>query len=146
MPSLLVGRSIHDGQRDLLVEAWADVGEEAEPGACRGRPARVFAIDRRQDAFDTLPVFGEEAGEFKNLYLDTDLGHLDCLSEIQGLGGYEQVKRASVSIEVEGRRFRVLSIDALITAKEALNRPRDREAVRQLKALPQLRGENPSNG
>jgi hypothetical protein len=40
----------------------------------------------------------------------------------------------------------MLSIDALITAKEALNRPRDREAVRQLKALPQLRGENPSNG
>ncbi len=86
------------------------------------------------------------AGEFKNLYLDTDLGHLDCLSEIQGLGGYERVKRASVSIEVEGRHFHVLSLDALITAKEALNRPRDREAVRQLKALRQLRGESPPSG
>jgi len=93
-----------------------------------------------------LELTATNAGEFKNLYLDTDLGHLDCLSEIQGLGGYDRVKQASVSIEVEGRRFRVLSIDALITAKEALNRPRDREAVRQLKAMRQLRRESPSNG
>lgn len=93
-----------------------------------------------------LALTAENAGEFRNLYLDTDLGHLDCLSEIQGLGGYEQVKRASVPVEVEGRQFRVLSIDALITAKEAMNRPRDREAVRQLKAVRQLHEEGRSPG
>ena len=92
-----------------------------------------------------LELTAANVGEFRNLYLDTDLGHLDCLSEIQGVGGYEQVKQASVSIEVEGRPFRVLSIDALIASKEAMNRPRDREAVRQLKAMRQLRRGEPSD-
>ena len=89
-----------------------------------------------------LELTAANAGEFRNLSLDTDLGPLDCLSVIQGIGGYEQVRRASVPIGVEGRQFRVLSLDALITAKEAMNRPRDREAVRQLKALRQLRRES----
>lgn len=81
------------------------------------------------------------AGEFKNLYLDTDLGPIDCLGEIQGLGGYDQVLHASVPIEIEGRQLRILTIDALIVAKEAMNRARDREAVRQLKAVRRLRRE-----
>ena len=34
---------------------------------------------------------------------------------------------------------RVLTIDALIAAKEAMHRPRDREAIRQLKAIKKLR-------
>lgn len=92
-----------------------------------------------------LELTAANAGEFRNLYLDTDLGHLDCLSEIQGVGDYERVKAASVSIGVEGRQLRVLSLDALITAKEAMNRPRDREAVCQLKAMRQLRKEQPSD-
>ena len=29
----------------------------------------------------------------KNLYLDTDLGQLDCISEVQGLGGFSQVSQ-----------------------------------------------------
>jgi hypothetical protein len=106
----------------------------------------LHPVHRMTAARKPLELTAENAGEFKNLYLDTDLGHLDCLSEILGLGGYEQVRRASVSVEVEGRQFRVLSIDALITAKEAMNRPRDREAVRQLKAVRQLHEEGRSPG
>jgi hypothetical protein len=60
---------------------------------------------------------------------------LDCLREIQGIGPYEQVKQASQLIDVEGMQLRVLTIDALITSKEAMHRPRDREAIRQLKAI-----------
>lgn len=98
----------------------------------------LHPVHRMTPGRKPLELTPANAGEFRNLYLDTDFGHLDCLSEIQGLGGYDQVKQASVPIEVEGRQFRVLSIDALITAKEAMNRPRDREAVRQLKAMRQL--------
>ncbi len=121
---------------------------------CDFSPANLLALQKALSSLHPvhrmtpgrkpLELTAENAGEFPNLYLDTDLGHLDCLSEIQGLGGYEQVKRASVSIEVEGRQVRVLSIDALITAKEAMNRPRDREAVRQLKAVRQLHEEGRS--
>ncbi len=81
----------------------------------------------------------QSAGQFKSLYLDTDLGHLDCLSEVQGIGPYEQVKQASRLIEIDAMRLRVLTIDALIKAKEAMNRPRDREAIRQLKAIKTLK-------
>jgi hypothetical protein len=85
-----------------------------------------------------LELTAENAGQFRNLYLDTDLGHLDCLSEIQGLGGYDEVAKASQTIEIDGLPLRVLTIDALIVAKEAMNRPRDREAVRQLRAIKEL--------
>lgn len=72
---------------------------------------------------------------FKNLYLDTDLGPLDCLSEVAGVGGFAEVKRRSVTIEVSWGSCRVLDLDALIEAKQAMGRPRDREAVLQLKAI-----------
>jgi predicted nucleotidyltransferase len=85
-----------------------------------------------------LELTAENAGEFRNLYLDTDLGPLDCLSEIQGLGGYDTVANASQMIEIDGLSVRVLTIDALIAAKEAMNRPRDREAIRQLRAIKEL--------
>jgi predicted nucleotidyltransferase len=87
----------------------------------------------------------ENAAEFRNLYLDTDLGRLDCLSRVEGIGGYEQVRQSSERIEVEGMPFRVLSLDSLITAKQAMNRPRDREAVRQLQAIKHLRHHGPSS-
>jgi len=102
----------------------------------------LHPVHRMTPKREPLELTVAHAGEFKNLYLDTDIGPLDCLSVIQGIGGYEQVRQASVPIEVEGRRFRVLSMDALIQAKEAMNRPRDQEAVRQLKVLRQLRRES----
>jgi len=71
--------------------------------------------------------------------IDTNIGHLDCLGEIQGIGGYAQVREASEPIEVEGVQLRVLAMDALIAAKQAMNRPRDREAIRQLKVIQKLR-------
>ena len=68
----------------------------------------LHPVHRMTPGRKALELTPANAGEFKNLYLDTDLGHLDCLSEIRGLGGYDQVKQVSVSIEVEGRQFRVL--------------------------------------
>lgn len=82
--------------------------------------------------FEVAPGF--ERG-LKNLYLDTDLGVLDLLGEVAGVGSYEDALRASIAVEVEGRTIRVLSLDAIIAAKEAMGRPRDREAVRQLRAI-----------
>jgi hypothetical protein len=76
---------------------------------------------------------------FKNLYLDTDFGQLDCLSSIDGIGSFREVKRQSIAISLPLGTCRILSIDALIRAKEAMSRPRDREAVRQLKAIRERR-------
>lgn len=71
----------------------------------------------------------------KNLYLDTGLGQLDCLGAIKGVGSYDQVRRRSVRIDLGIGPCRILDIDALIDAKEAMGRPRDREAAVELKAI-----------
>ena len=107
--------------------------------ALQGAVSDLHPVHRMTPGHNPLELTAENAGEFKNLYLDTDLGHLDCLSEVQGIGPYEQVKHVSQLIEVEGMQLHVLAIDALIQAKEAMHRPRDREAIRQLKAIKELR-------
>jgi len=72
---------------------------------------------------------------WKNLYLKTDVGIIDILSEVKGLGGFEECSKASEPIEVDDITFRMLSIDALITAKEAVGRDKDIAAVRELKVI-----------
>jgi len=86
-----------------------------------------------------LQLTGQTCGQFKNLYLDTKIGQLDCLSFIDGLGDYDQVKRASRLVEVEDMKMYVLSLGALIKTKRAMNRPRDREAIFQLEAIKKLK-------
>lgn len=71
----------------------------------------------------------------KNLYLKTDWGVLDCLGEVLGLGNFATVKKQSVVIQMEFGKCRVLKLEALIKAKRAMNRPRDRAALIQLEAL-----------
>jgi hypothetical protein len=88
-------------------------------------------------AADRLPLelTDELCSRLKNLYLQTDLGVLDCLSEVAGLGGYDQALERSVTYHLSYGDFRILSIDALIAAKEAVGRERDLEAVRYLRAI-----------
>jgi hypothetical protein len=71
----------------------------------------------------------------KHLYLDTDMGQLDCLSAVMGVGNHDQVKKSSCQISLPGGICRVLDINALIESKKAMNRPRDLEAVLQLQTI-----------
>jgi|SRR6185503_4385184 len=71
----------------------------------------------------------------QNLYLDTDYGQLDCLGIVLGIGDYNEVQKQSVIIDFAGGECRVLSIDGLIKAKEAMGRTRDKQTVLQLKAI-----------
>ena len=88
---------------------------------------------------DRLPFDVEQAKRLrvKNLYLSTDLGQLDCLGEVAGVGEFDEAREQSDAISFRGRHLRLLSLDALIVAKSALDRPRDKEAVLQLKAIRQ---------
>jgi hypothetical protein len=82
-----------------------------------------------------------EKGGLRNLYLSTDWGQLDCLGEIKGLGGYAECLAQSEEIDLDGSPVRVLTLDALITAKRAMGRPRDLHAVLELEAIREkLRG------
>ena len=76
-----------------------------------------------------------------NLYLKTDFGVLDLLGRITGVGDYARVARDAVEIELFGRRVRAISLDDLITAKEALGRDKDLIAAKELRAVREkLRG------
>ena len=88
-----------------------------------------------------LKLTMENCEQYNNLYLDTDLGQLDCLGAVDGIGDFAKVKSQSQPIEVDDLEFHVLGIDALIDTKKALNRPRDAEAIIQLEAIKKLQKE-----
>ena len=93
-------------------------------------PVHRMTPERQQ-----LKLTKETCSQFKNLYLDTDWGQLDCLNFINGLGDFHLVKQASITIEAEGVQLQVISLDALIKSKKAMNRPHDKEALLQLEAI-----------
>jgi hypothetical protein len=82
-----------------------------------------------------LELTDELCGRLKNLYLQTDLGRLDCLSEVKAIGGYEEALARSVLFKLSYGEFRILDVDALIAAKEAVGRERDLAAVKQLRGI-----------
>lgn len=71
----------------------------------------------------------------RNLYLTTDLGILDCLSEVAGVGNFDAVLGRSELKEFPFGQCFILKIDALIEAKKAVGRPHDLVAVAQLQAI-----------
>jgi predicted nucleotidyltransferase len=70
-----------------------------------------------------------------NLYLQTDLGPLDVLSTITGVGDFERVRAASIQVELFGQNMNVMAIEDLIKAKQALGREKDWLAVKELRAI-----------
>jgi hypothetical protein len=70
-----------------------------------------------------------------NLYLETELGPIDLLGSVKGVGDFERVRAASIEIELFGRPCRVISIEALIEAKQAMGRDKDMIAVKELRAI-----------
>ena len=82
-----------------------------------------------------LPDLPESLAGFRNLYLITDLGQLDVLSEIAGIGEYSTVERHTIQVDLEGTPCRVLDLDTLIAAKKAMNSPKDRLMAKELEAI-----------
>ena len=82
-----------------------------------------------------LELTDELCDSLKNIYLNTDLGILDCLSEVSGIGDYEQVLQQSIPHSISYGEFRILNLDALIAAKSAAGREKDLDAVRLLQAI-----------
>ncbi len=82
-----------------------------------------------------LALTRESCAGLKNLYLRTDFGVLDCLGEVLGVGDFDVVLRESMPVQLGLGECRVLTLDALIRAKEAMGRSRDRQAVVELRAI-----------
>src|SRR5688572_6820486 len=71
----------------------------------------------------------------KNLYLRTDLGQLDVLGEIPGVGDYNVIRNKTIEIDFAGIQCPVLDIPTLIQAKTRAGRPKDHQAIRELQHI-----------
>jgi predicted nucleotidyltransferase len=92
---------------------------------------------RLRDAPAHLP-FDLDAATIRhgmNFSLTTDLGDIDVLGEIAGIGQYTDVLALSDSLYLLGRTYRVLSLEGLIRSKRTAGRSKDLEALRELEAL-----------
>jgi hypothetical protein len=103
-----------------LLRGWQASLREVEPGL-------PFTLDVR--ALRTTPV----------MTLTTELGDLDLLDQVLGVGGYADVLAASEPVRIDAIEFRALTLPALISAKKATGRAKDREHVIELEALLALR-------
>lgn len=93
-------------------------------GYLRGvEPGLPFVLDAR--TLRDVPV----------LTLVTDEGDLDVMDRVQGVGDYARVASASETIVIEGVPTPTLSLDALIAAKRATGRRKDRQDLIELEAL-----------
>jgi predicted nucleotidyltransferase len=70
-----------------------------------------------------------------NLYLQTDMGVIDILSSILGVGDFAELKSRAEELEVDGKRHLVISLEDLIRAKEALGREKDLLMAKELRAI-----------
>lgn len=70
-----------------------------------------------------------------NFTLRTTLCDIDLLAEVPGIGTYRDAVANSELIDFDGAGVRVLSIDALITAKTTAGRKKDEAGLEELYAL-----------
>jgi predicted nucleotidyltransferase len=71
---------------------------------------------------------------WRNLYLVTDEGQLDILSEISGVGPLEALLSGAQLLDLGGFACRVIGVEDLICAKRTLGRPKDLRAALELEA------------
>jgi predicted nucleotidyltransferase len=74
-----------------------------------------------------------------NFTLATDLGDIDFLGEVSGLGTFSEVKAASDVKQIAGVDVRILSLAGLIKSKAAAGRPRDLYVLPELEALEEIK-------
>ena len=70
-----------------------------------------------------------------NFTLTTMLGDMDVLGEVAGGGTYSDLLQHSVHIEAFDVCFKCIDLPTLIWIKEAAGRPKDREAIAELRVL-----------
>lgn len=103
-----------------LLHGWHAYLREVEPGL-------PFVLDVR--ALRTTPV----------MTLTTDLGNIDILDGVLGIGSYADALAASEPARIDSIEFRALTLPALIAAKRATGRVKDREHLIELEALLAMR-------
>lgn len=79
--------------------------------------------------------YPEKLEGVKNIYLETDLGVLDVLSELQPVGSFERVKEKAITVPLFGYDCKIVSLEDLIQIKETMTRPKDKETLLHLREI-----------
>lgn len=74
-----------------------------------------------------------------NFTFSTDIGDIDLLGEVKGLGTYDEVMKYSETMEIYNMECYVLSLEGLIKNKKAVGREKDKGALIELEALLEIR-------
>lgn len=75
-----------------------------------------------------------------HILLETRFGDFDCLGEIDGTRGYDDLLESSLSIDFDGHALRVLSLEELLAIKRRAGRPKDLAGIPYLEStLAELR-------
>jgi hypothetical protein len=74
-----------------------------------------------------------------NFTLTTDLGDVDLLGEVRGVGTYEEARAEAEEMTLFGVPIRVLSLNALLLSKKAAGRSKDLGHIAELEELKKLR-------
>ena len=72
--------------------------------------------------------------------LQTDIGEIDLLAEVTGLGAFDEVKLHSITVEAFERQVPTLDLTGLIQAKRAAGREKDLSALPELESLLEASG------
>jgi predicted nucleotidyltransferase len=98
---------------------------------------------RPRDFPDNLPFIFDQSSlsNGTNFTFETDLGDIDLLGEVAGLGIYDEVKAAAVCMPLFGFDVWVLSVEGLIKAKRAAGRTKDLLVLPELETLLEVQNE-----
>lgn len=74
-----------------------------------------------------LPFFWDDQTLWSglNFKLSTDIGAIDLLGDVPGVGSFDDVVKGSEEIQLYGSTVRILGLDALERAKRAAGRAKD---------------------
>ena len=107
-----------------------------------GKMKRVVAVLAPHDPYlreapQNLPFSwdAKTIGDGLNFTLTTTLGDIDLLGEVAGGETYQTLLAHSFDVDAFGVRFKCIDLPTLIRIKEAADRPKDREAIAELRVL-----------
>ena len=130
------------------VAAWARGSSQAtfDVDVCYSRdPANLTKLIRGlrsvkatlRGAPDNIPFILDEETLRRglNFTFQTEVGDIDLLGEVKGVGAYRECLQASEELEIFGHTFCVLSLEKLIDSKRAAGRPKDLLVLRELETI-----------
>ena len=136
--AILHGSSVLTRDIDVCAALTTENIEKLRDALRDAHPVHRLSVER--------PSFLDEPRPgvpLNHLYLHTDLGTLDLLGSITGVGDFERVVRDAVEVELFGHRIRAISLNDLITAKEALGRDKDLIVAKELRAIRETQNRSP---